>query len=447
MTCLLTREVPGHSRVSTKRDTCARHGHGDSGGRNFHERITKMIRPLLFLLALCPVLCRAVETDALATPIVEDVQCSGNLATPCELIRRQSGIVAGKELDDTQVQDARLRLEGLTRFRSVQIHLIKGSYKHWVVVVIEVVEASPLATAYAAGALLQFPQHGGQTGVAAGRITDYDLFGTGKSLDLAVVAAWPTSSGGTEEYAARLEYRDPRLFGSRMFFFTAGAFYSQSSFNFAYFTDDITHVSLDERANGNGDGVDFSFGMHLDSYSYVTAGYRYLVHSYNSGNDFLLSDGIYTTLNSSPGDVMLFTVGRNTEDDPSFPTHGWLLHAYDILNPSSRSDAAGVLVRGTWRAGDDGYWTFQARPFDNYRSLFDDDLGVSISYSHSLFSSAGAGSRRARWYIGPGATNLGHIYGVHYIEFGAKAGVRLETKYFGTVNFYVIATYSRPAWN
>ncbi len=42
--------------------------------------------------------------------------------------------------------------------------------------------------------------------------------------------------------------------------------------------------------------------------------------------------------------------------------------------------------------------------------------------------------------MGPGATNLGDTYGVHYNEFGVKAGVRLETKHFGTVNFYVIAT-------
>ena len=106
-----------------------------------------MIRRLLFLLALSPILCRAVEPDAQVTPIVEGVQCSGNLATSCELIRGQSGIIVGKELDDIQVENARLRLEGLTKFRSVRIHLIKGARKHWVIVVIDVVEASPLATA------------------------------------------------------------------------------------------------------------------------------------------------------------------------------------------------------------------------------------------------------------------------------------------------------------
>jgi outer membrane protein assembly factor BamA len=406
-----------------------------------------MIRVLLFLLVSGPLVCRAAESDPQITPIVEGVQCNGNLATPCELIRRQSGIVVGKELDDIQVENARLRLEGLTRFRSVRIHLAKGSQKHWVIVVIDVIEASPLSTAYAAGALLQFPERAGQTGVLAARVTDYDLFGTGKSLDLALVAARPVGGGGDNdgggdnEYAVRLEYRDPRLLGSHAFFFTAGAFYSQSSFYLTNFANPVYGFASGPSAGASGSGVDFSVGMHLGEYSYVTAGYRYVVSSNGSGDDFLLSDGIFTTLNSTPGNVMLFTVGRNTEDDPSFPTHGWLLHAYDIWNPTAGGDKGGALIRGTWRAGDDAYWTFQTRPFDNYRSLFDDDLGISLTYSRSLFSNSEAGARRARWYVGPGATNLGHVYGEHFFEIGAKAGVRLETKYFGTVNFYIIATH------
>ena len=71
---------------------------------------------------------------------------------------------------------------------------------------------------------------------------------------------------------------------------------------------------------------------------------------------------------------------------------------------------------------------FQTRPFDNYRSLFDDDLGVSITYSHSLLSDAEVGARQARWYVGPGSTSIGEYYGQHFFEIGAKAGVRLETK-------------------
>jgi outer membrane protein assembly factor BamA len=415
--------------------------------RIFHEHFLMMLRTLIFLLALGPVVCHAMDTDPQANPIVEGVQCSGNLATSCELIRSQSGIAVGKELDDIQVENARLRLEGLTQFRSVQIHLIKGSRKHWVVVVIDVVESAPITTAFAAGALLQFPLHADETGVIAGRVTNNDLFNSGNALDFAVVAARPIDGNGSSEYSARLEYREPRLFDSHTFFFTAGAFYSQSSFveNFNIPLN-VPDGTLGGSSSGKGGGIDFSIGMHIGSYSYATAGYRYLPNA-NSGGNFLVSDGIFTTLNSTGNNVMLFTLGRNTEDDPSFPTHGWLLHAYDGFDPISHGDFGGVLVRGTWRAGENSYWTFQARPFDNFRSLFDDDLGASLVYSHNFSANTEAGARRARWYVGPGLTNLGHFYGEHYFDVGVKAGVRLETKYLGTVNLYLLATYPVHAGN
>lgn len=140
----------------------------------------------------------------------------------------------------------------------------------------------------------------------------------------------------------------------------------------------------------------------------------------------------------------MFTIGRNTEDDPFFPTRGWLLHGYIAMgNPHDLTDNfSGVVIRGTWRAGNNSFWTFQARPFDDFRSLFDDDLGISIVYSHALFGETQPGAtRRGRWFVGPGVTDLKHSLGFHEYEVGLKAGVRLETKYLGTVNLYVIANY------
>jgi outer membrane protein assembly factor BamA len=458
MTRILSQKVSDRTLVSTKGDTCTRTHHGRAHygyryvgiARNFR---VKLLRVCLTLWALCPLASGAADAGRDTNPIVEGVQCTGNVTTSCALIRSQAGIVVGKELDDIQVENARLRLEGLTRFRSAKIHLVKGSQKHRVILIIDVVESSPFATAFAAGAVLQFPLHtSAETGVVAGRITDYDLFGSGKSLDFAVVGARALNgggNGGSSEYAVRLEYRDPRLCGSRTFFLTAGAFYTQAVFGGVEYLASPSSTSVDQLPgpnSGRGQGLDFSLGAHFGSYSYVTAGYRYMPNS-SSGGSFLVSDGIFTTLNRAGGNVALFTIGRNAEDDPSFPTHGWLLHAYDGWNPTTGGDFGGVLIRGTWRAGQSSYWTFQTRPFDNFRSLFDDDLGVSIVYARDFSVKAEAESRRARWYIGPGVTNLGHIYGVHYYEVGAKAGVRLETKYFGTVNFYLIATYPVHAGN
>lgn len=395
----------------------------------------KIVRACL-LLALCPAWTLAADPGREEEdPFVEGIQCNGNVATSCEFIRTQTDIAVGKPLDEVEVDDARLRLETLPDFRTVQIHLIKGSHKHWVIVVIEVTEAKPITSAFAVGTLTQVPGQVVET--LAARVTDHDLFGSGKTLDLSVILARPFVGGGGNESAARLQYSDPTLFDSHKYFFTAGAFYTQAGLQF---TSPSGLLSGGGSYHNSGAGVDFSVGMHLNTYSYVTVGYRYLQNTSKS-DQYLLSDGVIQTFGSSPGNVLLFTVGRNSEDDPSFPTHGWLLHAYDGWGPSL-DNFAGIVVRGTWRAGDDAYWTFQARPFDNFRSLFDDDLGVSIVYSRNLFASSQPGSsRRARWYVGPGVTNLGSTYGGGDYEVGVKAGIRLETQDLGTVNFYLIATH------
>jgi outer membrane protein assembly factor BamA len=283
-----------------------------------------------------------------------------------------------------------------------------------------------VTTAFAAGTLAQLGPQSAWQETLAGRITDHNLFGAGKVLDLAIVGVWPVGGGGGEEYATRLEYLDPQLFDTRKLFLTVGAFYSHTSFSFP-----------------SGLGVDFSVGMHLSTYTYATLGYRYLYQGDASGNrQYLTSDGLITTLSTAPGGALLATIGRNTEDDPFFPTHGWLLHAYGALRPGDpQQRIGGVVLRGTWRAGANSFWTFQARPFDDFRSLFDDDFGVSIVYSHTLFADTQAdGGRRARWFVGPGVTDLRDPIGNYYHEIGVKAGVRLETRALGTVNVYVIAT-------
>jgi len=398
----------------------------------------KMVRTGLLLLVLCPAWSLAADPGPEAdNPYVEGIQCNGNVATSCEFIRTQTAIAVGEPLDEVEVDRARLRLETLPNFRTVQVHLIKGSHKHWVIVVIDVTEANPITSAFAIGTLTQIIGQTAAVETFAARVTDHDLFGTGKILDLSVVLARPFVGGGGQESAARLQYSNPTLFDSRKYFFTAAVFYTEAGLQF---TNPSNLLSGGGSYRNSGAGVDFSVGMHLDTYSYVTVGYRYLQNT--SRNDqYLVSDGVIQTFNSSPGNVLLFTVGRNSEDDPSFPTHGWLLHAYDGWGPSL-DNYAGVVVRGTWRAGDDAYWTFQARPFDNFRSLFDDDLGISLVYSRNLFASSQPDSiRRARWYVGPGVTNLGSTFGLNDYEVGVKAGVRLETKYLGTVNLYLMATH------
>ncbi|HEY0342717.1 MAG TPA: POTRA domain-containing protein, partial [Steroidobacteraceae bacterium] len=274
----------------------------------------KIVRACLLLLALWPAWSFALDPGPEESPFVEGIQCHGNVATSCELIRTQAGITVGKPLDENQVENARLRLQTLPNFRAVRIHLIKGSEKHRVIVVIDVTEADPVTTAFAAGTLAQIGSGFAALETLAGRVTDRDLFGSGKSLDLSVVVARPIGGGGGHQNAARLQYSDPQLFDSRQYFFTAGAFYTESAFLFG---EPRGLFAGNGNYQASGGGADFSVGVHIDAYSYATVGYRYL-HN-NAGNDtYLLFDGAIQTFNSSRGNVFLFTLGRNSEDDSSF---------------------------------------------------------------------------------------------------------------------------------
>jgi hypothetical protein len=51
------------------------------------------------------------------------------------------------------------------------------------------------------------------------------------------------------------------------------------------------------------------------------------------------------------------------------------------------------------------------------------------------------GINRGRWYVEPGFSYYGDIaYGRQLGEWGLKVGVRLDTKLFGLVDLYLIAS-------
>ena len=107
------------------------------------------------------------------------------------MIRLHADITVGKPLDEIQVGNARLRLSTLPNFRNVRIHLIKGSHRHWVIVVIDVTEANSITSAFAVGTLAKVGSQGAAVETFAARVTNHDLFGSGKTLDLSVVLAKP----------------------------------------------------------------------------------------------------------------------------------------------------------------------------------------------------------------------------------------------------------------
>jgi outer membrane protein assembly factor BamA len=392
--------------------------------------LVKTVFACLMVMAFGPAcrLARGSEQDTKL--IVQDIQCRGNVSTSCKFIRGHLYLQVGRLLDEDEVKDAKLRLSALPNFRSVDIHLEKGSEKGRVVVVIDVAEADSFTMALVLGT--SFRRNTDIQTVAA-RFSDHNLFGAGKILDLLVVGDAGISRSGGREYATRLGYFDPQLFGSNRYFLATGLFYSKTSYGFP------GSGVLD---NG-GAGVDASLGRRFGSFSYATVGYRFIFNGYhyffNSSlkTQYLAFDGNLTTLTDSSQRALLLTYGRNSEDDAAFPTRGWMFHLYDNFDPSQHDHFAGAEARVTWRGGSNSFWTVQTRPFNDFRAPFDDDLGTSLTYAHSLEASDYLGGiRRGRWYIGPGVTVVNHAT----LELGMKAGIRLDTRYCGIVNLYVIGS-------
>jgi outer membrane protein assembly factor BamA len=379
---------------------------------------------LITLLAalFAPTDSRAEAVDA--SPLtIERVECRGNVITRCEFIRAEVSLSAGSKLDEKRIDAARLRLSSLPNFKSVHLYLEKGSAKGRVVVVIEVAESNPFATAFLAGTSYRRSQ---LLQTFATRLSDIDLWGSGKTADLLAVGNTSLAGGEQHEYSARLDYIDPQLLGSDRYFLYSGLFYSEAGVSLAFGGANQSH----------GAGIDMSVGRRFGDFSYASIGYRYIFNYPLSGR-FLASDGTITALTPSPHAGVLLTLGRGTEDDPSFPTRGWLLHLYDIVSTTGTNNFtlryAGAQLRATWK-GNGGYWTAQARPSNDFTAPFDDEFGYSISYSHNIDLRAGAG--RARWYVGPGFTPGFESH----IEIGLKAGLRFETRHFGVVDFYLIGS-------
>src|SRR5690348_8500754 len=90
---------------------------------------------LALLMALPALYCPARASDQGPQLVVEDILCRGNATTSCRFIRGYLYVRAGQVLDEDEIRYATLRLSWLQNFKSVDIHLEKGSQKGRVLVV------------------------------------------------------------------------------------------------------------------------------------------------------------------------------------------------------------------------------------------------------------------------------------------------------------------------
>jgi len=383
-------------------------------------------------LCLAPLATAQIaQTNPVDPLVVQEISCAGNAHTSCEFIRDHLYLEPGQPLDEEEIRNAELRLSALRNFESVKFRLEKGAQRGAVIVVIEVKEASPLTTEWL---LAGSSRSDSQRGVFAGRIAHLNLFGEGKIADLAAVAMVPIAGETLNEaYDVTLRYVDPQLFDSNRYFAVAGASWRKRRYQDVY----GNFGSLDAAQ------LEFTLGRRIADFSYFTIGLTFRPdNNWISGH--YRSDGsfVITRPDSYSNHALTLAYGWSTEDDLHFPTQGSTLQitAGGDYEPSSPVGRSHLQFRKTW-SGSGGYWTIKlgGDPSPEYRSSLGESQLLALGYARPV--AAGDVIQRGRWYIEPGFAVKGYTSsGTLFYEYGLKAGFRADTRTFGLIDLYLLAT-------
>jgi outer membrane protein assembly factor BamA len=360
--------------------------------------------------------------------IVDELTCRGNEVTSCDFILGHVYLAPGDPLDEEELGNARLRLASLPSFHSVDIYLEKGSARGRVRVVVEVAEADRYAREWLAGSSYRYDSF---SQLLTGRLTQQNLFGTGKLLDLAVVTLVPVDGRVRSQYSARVQYVDPHWLGSKRTFLIAGMSGGRGDFENA----DALRIREENL------GFDVTIGRRIFDFSYVSLFYRY-----NPLIDFeaRLIGTDQRTGGSFHNHALVANFGWNSEDDPYFPTRGSRASLHWIWSTTLVGDMVTEGgFRKTWTTSGGTSWSVQISdtPGTEYRGRVDEHFEWSGGFARPIARSADGEVRRGRWYVEAGYSPQGHTeLNERRREFGLKVGVRLDTRSFGMVDLYVIGS-------
>jgi hypothetical protein len=388
---------------------------------------------LLLSLMLLALTCRAQPADEAAL-VIEGLQCRGNTATSCAFILRHVYLDAGDAVDEQEISNAWFRLSALPNFQTVNIFLEKGSRRGATQVVVAVTERDALTTEIALSG--RYIDEVASLAVA-GRLSQQNLFGKGKILDLTIGGALPVD--GTERQkgvVAELEYIDPQLFDSRRYFLFGGLRFEDSQTRYR----DTALNQAGDFSNNQSTGLGIGIGRRLWDYSFITASYEY---RFKADREFRISspDGSIEADRETSPNVWSLTYGWQSEDDPYFPTRGSRFQ-FGARRAGDDSDFL-IGYRHTWRTANEGLWSLKlgATPGTEYRSALLQDFGMSVGYARSLQLAQESSTARSRWYVELGSTRTQYSErdGLS-AEVGIKAGVRLFRESFGVIDFSLIGT-------
>jgi Omp85 superfamily domain len=369
----------------------------------------------------------ADDTSGKSTPLtVERIDCAGNVATSCDFIRGYLYLSVGDPVNETEIENARLRLQGLRNFSSVDIYLRKGAQRGRAIILVEVHEANPISTAFAAATESRVASVGQ---VFSGRLTDYNLLGAGQILDFQLETRTHLQGPDQHDAYAAVQFVEPHLLQSKRYYLSASLSYFDSHYELKN-GDLYTERML---------ATDATIGRRMWGFGYVAVGVQLrpienVLCRYHSGY------GAFTTVEDTSFAAPEVSFGWNTQDDSSFPTGGSRLDVTftrtSVYMASGSAAGCGDVTeffRKTWRLA----------PRDFLSVWFQQPNDFGLTYAHDL-SIESDEIRRARWYFEPGDRTLGHrADGRPIRELGIRAGVRFDSKLFGMVDLYL---YGSTDW-
>lgn len=380
---------------------------------------------------------------------IQDIQCRGNETTTCTFIEGHLFIQKGDNLNEDEIQNAKLRLSSLSNFKNVDIHLEKGIEKNQVILVIDVVETDPLLKEINLG--VSKTDHSAFDTISA-RLSHQNIFGTGKILDLELANNNSNLKNQTaNEFYSRLQYVDPLFLNQKKYFMIAGMTFENKKFsgsNLKIYSDDPT-ATADYNSKLNQLGVDLNFGMRFGNFSYLTAGFELFPYSHSEFKENIYENRAYKSIDNTYSTKYAYQIsyGFNSEDDPYFPTKGSRFSTHlrwDSYNNTNDTyfSLLNLGYRTNWQTSGASVWTLKlgSNPSTEFTSSLDKSIGVvSLAYAHPYEFSSNlktffGGIEKARWYVEPGLLNYSSLSGA---EAGVKIGTRLQTKDYGNIDLFL----------
>lgn len=349
--------------------------------------------------------------------VIDGIECTGNALTDCEIIKREIYLNTGNKVNEEEIKNAKIRLQLLNLFKSVNLSLKKGIERGHVVLNVDVVEANPLFSETSI-------THSGSSslGTNAGlavKLGHRNLFGKGKILQGTLTQDVLTNPQD-KIYSGTLEYIDPHLFGHKKYFLSANLsrFFINDSGNNGYLVAPKDYTTFA-----------FNLGRRFFDFSHVSIGTLKSYWTQLSRN--ATNEPFHEFKDGSTAYTINY--GWNSEDDSYFPTEGSRFDLTYYKKASGNSYSTLTEFKQNFSLNEKNILSLHLKEsftsdFENHHNA---ELGFEWAYQLRR-AQAGSAVTDARFFVKPSVN-----YSTYSESFGkgVDAGFLVDSESLGIIKF------------